>query len=194
VSSFQLSRQQLRQAPSDISDEQLACLLSEKDDSAFTELVVRYRARLYTYLYRCGVGRSDRYTLFLRIFARASNAAHSLQEGDSLRLWLFTIVARAVAAHLSRPRFETPSLLRRMVSKRPVTEIVVEERSCLEQAIIELPPVKRQIVLLSSCAKLSVNEVAQALQLPSKRVTRLLNQARVALAIAVANDQRCAAS
>jgi RNA polymerase sigma-70 factor (ECF subfamily) len=187
------SQLRLRQASSDISDEHLAHLLSERDDNAFAELVARYRSRLYTYLYRCGVPRSDRYGLFLRIFARALNAAHSLQRGDSLRLWLFTIAAGVVREHLSRQRIRTPLFLRRLLH-RPVTETVEEERSCLEEAIIRLPLVKHQIVLLSSCEKLSINEVAEALRMPIKKVTRHLNQARVALATAMARDQRYAAS
>jgi RNA polymerase sigma-70 factor (ECF subfamily) len=193
VSKLHHSRHQPCQPSPEKGDEQLALLISEKDEKAFPELVSRFQGPLYTYLYRCGVPRSDRHDLFLKVFARALTAAHSLHKDDSLRLWLLTIAARVVREHQSRQQLRTPPLLRRLLG-RPVIETDEEERSPLEEAIVRLPLVKRQIVLLCSCERLSIKQVAEALQIPIKRVRRHLDQARVALATAMARDRRSAAS
>jgi RNA polymerase sigma-70 factor (ECF subfamily) len=171
------------------------------DRGAFAELVAEYRAPVYSYLLRCGVGEDDRDDLFQEAFLRIHRAADSYRDDRPVHPWIFTIVANAVRSHLRRQR------IRHLVHSDPSTANPAaepadtapdgERRSAarqrvalVEQEIRELPPVQREVVLLACVEQLAQKEIAAALEIPLNTVKTHLRRARLALAGALSRRER----
>jgi len=165
----------------------------EGDEKAFTELVARYRAPVFSYLVRCGVAPADRDDLFQDIFIRVHRAAGSYDQGRPLHPWLFTIAANTVRNHLRRQRVR--SLVGSVEESAepaagdPGAERVAEARQTmvwLEGQIGRLPLARREVLILASVENLPLQQIAGVLGLPLGTVKTHLRRARLALAEALA--------
>jgi len=159
------------------------------DEAAFAELVDRYRGPVFSYLVRCGVAPDDRDDLFQEIFIRAHRAAATYDPGRPLHPWLFTIVANAVRNHLRRQRVR--SLVGSVddagepAAGGPGADRVAAGRQTLawlEQRIRELPPARREVLILACVEHLPLKEIAGVLDLPLGTVKTHLRRARLSLA------------
>lgn len=163
----------------------------EGDPQAFGELVAEYRAPVYGYLVRCGIGSEDRDDLFQDIFVKVHRAAASYQPSRPLHPWLFTIVANTVRSHLRRAK------VRRLVFRstddttpEPMDggadgERWTSARQRLSQLEGELPglsAIQRQVLLLAGVEKLPLKDVAEVLEMPVNTVKTHLRRARLKLA------------
>ena len=163
------------------------------DTSAFPALLEAYRRPVYSYLVRSGVDEADRDDVFQSIFLKIHIAANAYDPARPLAPWLFTIVANSVRNHLrDRPR---PSDLRQneeppdAPDPNPGPEQITTVRetiSWLEGALCHLPPVQREVLLLTTVVGLRQQDVAQSLSLPLNTVKTHLRRARLALATRLA--------
>jgi RNA polymerase sigma-70 factor (ECF subfamily) len=161
----------------------------EGDSVAFAELIELYRAPVYSYLTRCGVATDDRDDLFQDIFIRIHRAAASYDPRRPLHPWLFTIVANAVRNHLRRQRVRSlvgsSETIGEPAANNPGAERVTAGRQTiawLEDRIKELPPARREVLLLACVENLPLREVAAVLALPLGTVKTHLRRARLTLA------------
>ncbi len=159
------------------------------DPVAFARLVEEYRAPVYSYLVRCGVGESDRDDLFQDIFARVHKATESYHADLPLHPWLFTIVANAVRTHLRRARVRrlvfSESDGREPASATPDGEqvsVARQTRSWLERRIRRLPLAQREVLILTCIESRPQAEVARILGIPLNTVKTHLRRARLSLA------------
>jgi RNA polymerase sigma-70 factor (ECF subfamily) len=133
------------------SEGQLLVRHRNGDQHAFTELVSRYRAPVYSYLARTGIAPADRDDLFQEIFLRIHRSADQFRADRPLHPWMFTIVANTVRNHHRRQR------VRQLVhGEAPGNDIVADgadsERTAaaretmawLAQQLATLPEVRRQ--------------------------------------------------
>jgi len=158
------------------------------DDEAFARIVESYRTPVYSYLTRCGVREADRDDLFQEIFIRIHRASAGHRPGKPLHPWLFTIVANAVRSHLRKRRiqnlvFRQPSKLE-PASGAPDAERVAEAREATRwasEAILRLPLVQREVLLLAGIERRPQKEVGQVLGLPLNSVKTHLRRARATL-------------
>lgn len=171
------------------------------DASAFPALLAAYRRPVYSYLVRNGVAEADRDDLFQSIFLKIHAAAQSYDPARPLAPWLFTIVANTVRNHyraqavpqavplaaVSDAESRDPSDL---PDPNPGPEHIAEARETvawLEEALLALPPVQREVLLLVAVAGLRQQDVAHSLNLPLNTVKTHLRRARLALADGLAD-------
>lgn len=166
------------------------------DRGAFGELVEIYRAPIYSYLVRCGVGHDDRDDLFQDIFIKIHRAASTFDSSRPLHPWLFTIVCNTVRNHLRRQRvrqlvFAEQSAPEKAVElpdfapdgeRRAVARQTVQT---LEKEIQQLPLAQREVVVLAAVEKRPLKEVALLLGLNINTVKTHLRRGRLALARAL---------
>jgi RNA polymerase sigma-70 factor, ECF subfamily len=169
------------------------------DAEAFAELVVEYRAPVYSYLARCGIQTEDRDDLFQEVFIRIHRAADSYDAERPLHPWIFTIVSNAVRTHVRKRRVRqlvfgdaggdagaaladpAPDGERRTAAR--------ETAAFVERQLRRLRLVQRQVVLLACVEKLPLKDVAAVLEIPVNTVKTHLRRARLALAGALAREQ-----
>ena len=163
------------------------------DSSAFPALLEAYRRPVYSYLVRSGVAEADRDDVFQSIFLKIHSAANSYDPTRPLAPWLFTIVANTVRNHLrDRPipfssvQNEDPP---EVPDPNPGPEHITTVRETLtwlEGALLALPPMQREVLLLTAVVGLRQPDIAQSLNLPLNTVKTHLRRARLALAAGLA--------
>ncbi len=167
------------------------------DASAFPALLEAYRRPVFGYLVRNGVAEADRDDMFQSIFLKIHAAAQSYDPTRPLGPWLFTIVANTVRNH-----FRAHAVPFTMVPRddpldpldppdpNPGPEHIAEARETiawLEEALLALPAVQREVLLLVTIVGLRQQDAANSLNLPLNTVKTHLRRARLALAAGLAD-------
>ena len=168
------------------------------DLSAFPALMEAYRRPVYSYLVRSGVVQADRDDVFQSIFLKIHSAANAYDPARPLAPWLFTIVANTVRNHLrdrpipfspapgdDPPDDDPPEVPDPNPGPEHITT-VRETLGWLEQALLALPPMQREVLLLISVVGLRQQDVALSLKLPLNTVKTHLRRARLTLAAGLA--------
>jgi RNA polymerase sigma-70 factor (ECF subfamily) len=158
------------------------------DAGAFARLLEAFRAPVYGFLVRSGVGADNRDDLFQEVFLKVHAAADRYDPARPLAPWIFTIAANIVRSHFRR-RDARPGLVLddggALPSGEPDPERAASARQTvewLEVALTELPRAQREVILLAAVQGLAQDEVARALGMPVNTVKTHLRRARLALA------------
>ncbi len=167
------------------------------DASAFPALLEAYRRPVFGYLVRSGVAEADRDDIFQGIFLKVHAAAESYDPTRPLGPWLFTIVANTVRNHFRAQAVPITTVPRDdpldpldPPDPNPGPEHIAEARETiawLEEALLALPPVQREVLLLVTIVGLRQRDAANALNLPLNTVKTHLRRARLALAAGLAD-------
>ncbi len=167
------------------------------DASAFPALLEAYRRPVFGYLVRNGVAEADRDDIFQSIFLKIHAAAQSYDPTRPLGPWLFTIVANTVRNHFRAQAVPITTVPRDdpldpldPPDPNPGPEHIAEARETiawLEEALLALPPVQREVLLLVTIVGLRQRDAANALNLPLNTVKTHLRRARLALAAGLAD-------
>jgi RNA polymerase sigma-70 factor (ECF subfamily) len=166
----------------DESDEVLMFRLTNGDAGALRPLVDRYQAPLQTYLYRMlngdfGAAEDSVQETFLRLIRQKS-----YREGQPVRPWLYRIATNVAVDWLRRRRL----LPLHDVGQREVTErepAAVAERSdqaaSVRMMLQGLPEESRTVLILRFYQEMSLQEIAETLDIPLGTVkSRLFAAAR----------------
>ena len=166
------------------------------DISAFGELVAAYRAPVFGYLVRCGIGADVQDDLFQEIFIKIHNAARSYQPDKPLKPWVFTVVANTVRSHYRKLRVrqlvqqgDAPDRASNDPSSQDLVE-AHETATWMDRLLATLPFSQREVVALSCIEKLDHKEVSAALGMPVATVKTHLHRARATIAKALARRNR----
>lgn len=174
-------------ADSDVIDASLA------DGERFGEIFERHHAAVYAYARR-RLGRDEARDLAAETFVRAfrARARYDMQRDDA-RPWLFGIATNLIRHHWRRERRRLRAYAR--TGKDPVLSETDEaddrvdaERAGpeLARALVGLPSLEREVLLLHVWADLSPGEIAEALGVPPGTVHSRLFRAREHMREAIA--------
>lgn len=158
------------------------CQLGERE--AFDELAERWHLPIWRYVRRL-LGRDDEAEeVTQEVWLRILRGILAVKEPGRLPAWIFTVARRTVMDRL-RVRYaeaplvpweEEPSALG---AEEP--DLGWMEGEILEQALLELSPMEREVLVLFHLRELSLLEVAEVLGVPSGTVKSRLFRARTAL-------------
>ena len=164
------------------------------DDAAFSEIIGRYKGKLYNYILRMTSDAEDAEDLTQEVFIRMYSSLDSFRKQSSLNTWLFRIASnicidayrrnkkhKAIAYSLDEPAFgednsegshEAPDS-----SYEPHRIFMrVEAAGQIETALKKLPEKLREVVLLFDVEGISYEEIAQIAGCPLGTVkSRLFN-------------------
>jgi RNA polymerase sigma-70 factor (ECF subfamily) len=168
------------------------------DRAAFNEIVLRYKSKVYNYIFRMVHHTLDAEDLTQETFLRAYLSIRSFQSRASLNTWLFRIAtnlcidysrknkkAQAMTSSLSRESEEDDSETERDipdVAFDPQRMLLNKELGhILNHALSELPEKLRTVVLLYDIEGLPYDEISAIVGCPLGTVKSRLFNARSSL-------------
>src|SRR5215472_17533792 len=166
----------LQDAP---NDRELVRRCQTGDSDAFNDLVTRYRDRVFTMIYGMVRNEQEAWDLAQESFLRAWRSIHRFKGQSSFYTWLYRIVTNVTIDTLRRKRMHggvefddqialghvdpasrtTPSAAPLPHSKLDQKEI----RQRIDEAIDELSPGQRAVIVMRELEDLSYGEIAEIL-------------------------------
>lgn len=165
------------------------CVLAGEPE-AYDVLVRRYQRQVYSFVYRMTGNVTDAEDLLQETFIRAYAALPSFRQNASFLTWLYKIASN-LSIDLMRSRRSKPTDYledeieagrepscadRSLDPQEYATREAVSE--AVHEAIMALPERYRRVVLLRHVAEMSIDEIAELLQMPTGTVKTHLFRAR----------------
>jgi len=184
---------------SSLEDRELATLAAEGRESAYRELLSRYERPVFSLVYRMVRQRSLAEDLAQEAFIRAFGAIDSYNPGYKFSSWLFKIANNHTIDWLRKKKLDTVSIDGApnatgaeetartswdLESRAERPDAYVENRELggqIEEAIAELRPEYRTVVLLRHVEGYAYDEIAETMDLPLGTVKTYLHRARAEL-------------
>lgn len=180
------------------SDTELVQRAREGDAGAFEVLYARYHARIYKLLYGMLGNRDDAADLTQEVFVRAWIELPRLHIEKTLYGWLRRTAINLGIDHLRRSRLvkfqsldaplyddsEGESFEWQIPDESQDVEAAVEQKElqdCVQQALRQLSPLHRAVVVLHYIEEVPVEEIAELLSIPVGTVKSRLARARESL-------------
>jgi len=169
------------------------------DESAFNQLVLKYRHRVMGVAARMLKDRSEAEDLSQDVFVKVYHSLKTFKGEALFSTWLHRITANSCLTHRKKRRFESrggaamdePAALLPDRESNPHDLLEKKElRLSLERAIQELPREQRMVLILRDIEGLSYEDIADSLSLELGTVRSRLHRARLAVQ---ANLQRVVA-
>jgi RNA polymerase sigma-70 factor (ECF subfamily) len=169
-----------------------AMRLRNSDAEVIARLVERYQHRLYRYLLRLVSRPSTAEDLFQQTWMRVIERIQHYDPRRNFEGWLFAVAHNLAIDHLRRrqpesldeplPSGETPSDLTRSGNPSALELLLSKERrSCVLDAVSELPFAFREVITLRFEEEMKLEEIATVLALPMGTVKTRLHRAMKAL-------------
>ena len=174
-----------------MDDEALIAEAQRGDSDAFGVLVVRYQDHLYTMAVRLLGSPADAADVVQETFTRAFTHVHDLR-GLTVRNWLFR-VATNCARDVQRRRMRKPTtplddeggnvIALPDPALGPEADALARERmAAIRDALAELAPEHREVVVLRDVNDLTYDDIAAVLRCPIGTVRSRLSRGRAQLA------------
>ena len=177
------------------TDAELLARYAKGDESAFRELVDRYKNSLYAFLHRFIGQQSLVDDVFQETFIQLFNSMDSFDTSRPLRPWLFTIAANKAkdalrkqqrTAAISIGTMADPGemsfgdVLNSLTSDKelPYDQLIDEEAAAkVREVIAKMPENLREILVLSYFHKFSYKQMTEILSIPIGTVKSRLHSA-----------------
>jgi RNA polymerase sigma factor (sigma-70 family) len=167
-----------------LEDEWIAvrCQLGERE--AFNELIQRWHGPIWHYV-RSLTDDEAAQDIVQDVWLRVLRGIGGLRDPARLRAWLFGIAHRTWIDTLRKKYAVTIADIDEADQHELPDPVVPEEReqelAALEQQLSRLPPIEREALTLFYLRELSLQEIAQALDIPVGTVKSRLHRARAML-------------
>ncbi len=178
-----------------IDEQTLVELLIERKEEGFRELMRAYKDDIVNYTYRFLGSYDDAVDAAQETFIRVFRFIDTFQQGAQLRTWIYAI-ARNVALSIIEKRKQRGTLPLTMLDEegqeiereipdesympdRNVDSTIIAQR--IQKALMHLPPVYREAVVLRDIEGLSYEEIAEVCQTELGTVKSRINRGRAML-------------
>lgn len=159
----------------------IASYLSNGDELAGETLIKRHGRSVYRFLYSMLNNVQDSEDLCQVTFTKAFAALPTYQDKNQFRSWLFRI-AKNEALGLLRKRKSRPQITREIteadIETTPSTIQSRDSVAVISQAIDQLPPEERQVMILRMQEELSFREIAELTDTPLGTILSRMHEAR----------------
>jgi len=163
------------------TEHDLVLRAKQGDRGAYSDLVSQHRAGVINVVYRmCGDSQIAE-DAAQEAFIRAWQKLDKYQPRSAFRNWLYRIATNAALDMLRKARDEMDVDVVPIVSTNPGPEstLVTSQRAeRVKQAVLELPPASRAVLVLREYEGLSYREISETLGIPTGTVMSRLNYGR----------------
>jgi RNA polymerase sigma-70 factor, ECF subfamily len=157
--------------------------MAESCAVTISALVAQHHLDVYRYAFRLSGTPEEAEELTQQVFLAAQENLAQLRQPEAARSWLFTILKRRFLKERQRRK---PVLagdlqlnLENIAEPAPLADQIDRER--LQQALDELPPEHRAVLVMFYFEAASYREIAERLELPSGTVMSRLARAKARL-------------
>ena len=189
----------MRDLPSDTADHQLVQRVQAGNTEAFETLFKRYNVRVYQQAMHLLGNEAEAEEIMQEVFLTLYEKAHTFRAEAAFSTWLYRLTVNAALSRLRRrmrrpevsmeehlPQFHDDGhhLVRPVVdwSQNLERDVAQQEvRRLLREAIEQLRPIDKAVVVLSDLEELSNREVGDVLGLSVSAVKSRLHRARLLL-------------
>ena len=180
-----------------ISDEELMKRFQEADQSAYNEIVYRYKDQLFNFAYRFLGNTYEAEDVVQETFVRLYTKKHAYQRIAKFSTWLYTITGNLAKTELRKRKRRNLTPISQMGYDDQIFEIEdissnperdVDSRLTevlLQKAIDKLPARFKQVIILVDIQELPYEDVSEIIKVPLGTVKSRLNRARKKLAVAL---------
>ena len=164
-----------------LSDDELAPLLQQGDQQAYTEIYARYHAGIYIHIFNRLRIREDSKDLVHDLFSNLWHKKEELNLHTSLKAYLYSAARYKVFDWISHREIQSKyvsSISNFIAAGECVTDHRIRERQLMElveSEIAALPPKMREIFELSRKGAFSHREIAEKLNISEKTVKKQVN-------------------
>ena len=151
---------------------------------AFSELVRLHRIGVINVVYRMSGDAQFAEDIAQEAFLRAWTNLHNYKPKSPFKNWLLRIATNAALDEIRRERKTVALESIQLDSSEPGPEASFAQKEVdvqVQQAILELPPASRAVLVLREYEGLSYKEIAESLGIPLGTVMSRLNYARSSL-------------
>ncbi|NKV32943.1 sigma-70 family RNA polymerase sigma factor [Rhodococcus hoagii] len=165
-----------------MTDGELLALCRQGHETAFAELVGRYRHRLWSICFRVAGNREDAEEAVQDTLTSAWQNLHKFRGEAKVSTWLYRIAANASLA-VVRKRKETVADFDviELEDPAPLTADRVADVDAVRRALSELPEDFRVAIVLREFAEMSYADIAEHQGIPVATVKTRINRARTQL-------------
>lgn len=180
---------------SEVSDESLIELLVQGESNAFTEILTRYRDKVYQFArWSADSDEQEAEDITQEVFLQVFRSARSYRGESKFRTWLYSLTRNVCRQHAAKRKVRrlSPADLSYNDEERlqeipdsspsPLDQMEGKERQrLLRDAVERLGTIHRSVLLLRDWEGLSYEEIAAVLDIPVGTVRSRLFHARAAL-------------
>ncbi len=173
-------------------DQALIARARKGDQKAFEALVNKYKNLVYSIMIRMVRNPQEAEDLTQEAFMKAFHAIHAFNEEYAFSTWLMKIATNNCIDFLRKKKLKTFSIDQPVQHKddeiqmelpaaepSPERELLSQEqRKLIQQAIEELPPLYRHVIVLRHQEEKSYEEIAEILDIPIGTVKARIFRAR----------------
>jgi RNA polymerase sigma-70 factor (ECF subfamily) len=174
-----------------LSDSSIVELCLACDQLAWTQIVARFRRRVFNIAYKFTGRHGDAEDLTQEIFLRVFRCLTQFRRDENFGTWLTSVARNHCIDHYRATRREREVLVNDLARfeaaaatsgnpHRPMEER--DHRGLVRRALDRLPPKLKEAVVLRDLAELSYQEMAVRLGLPEGTVKSRINRGRAELA------------
>lgn len=180
-------------SPYRYSDEELIARFQKGDEQAYTELVVRYRDKLMTFVYRFIDDFELAEDIVQDTLLKLYTHRHYYRNIAKFSTWIYTIAGNLAKTELRKRKRHKVTNLSQMGSEDREYELPALEEEASEKAqgyylekqiqaaIQKLPSHFRTVVILRDIQELSYEEISKIVDVPLGTVKSRINRARMQL-------------
>ena len=177
----------------ELTDEELISKFQGGDIGAYTQLVNRYKDRLFNFIYRFVYDIDKADDILQDTFLKLYTHKNSYKEIAKFSTWLYTIAANLARTELRkikrRKTFSVSELSRddrEFIISSPDIEPDDENLAQIfeknvQRALVELPDDFKTIIILRDIQELSYDEISKIVEVPLGTVKSRINRGRVKL-------------
>jgi RNA polymerase sigma-70 factor (ECF subfamily) len=160
-----------------------ACLRGNRQ--AFDELVDRYEGPLFSAAYRITGSAEDAMDATQNAFVNAYEKLHTFDPSYRFFSWIYRIAVNESLNLVGRRKEKTELEEETPTKSRGPAEILdsTEARGVLNQALLELEPHYRTVIVLKHLEGFSYREIAELLEIPERTIKSRLFTARQRLRV-----------
>lgn len=167
--------------------------LDQKDESAYAELLNRYRESVYYMIFKMSGNKDDADDLVMEAFTRAFNKLHQYEPKYAFSTWLFRIATNVTIDFLRKKKNENTIYLSNkpegsdvelegmIKTNSPDPEdmsIKKQKNQIIRQVVDKLKPKYKELIILFYYEEMSHEEISKKLNLPIGTIKAQLFRAR----------------
>jgi RNA polymerase sigma-70 factor (ECF subfamily) len=159
----------------------------DNDEAACQRILNLYKGRIFSYVYRMVRNYHDAEDITFDTFIKCFNALATFDLSKPFSTWLFTIAHNQTMDYFRRNKYEYEYLDERHASSDDLVKKYERKRKMeqIDEALVKLPPVDRELIILFHREEYSYNEISEILDIPVTTIKTRLYRARNRLRVLV---------